>query len=112
MQTNREDVGERHREVRLPLPPTRAWADAKSSVFRRYFQTLSDAKADFLNEIKGGEDEFIGSIYVNAAPEAVEAEQVEEGVADASVLTDEDTAPADADAEADVSDHEARAEVR
>lgn len=106
MQTNREDVGERHREVRLPLPRDRGWADERSAEFRKYFQALADAKTHFLNAIRDGDEEFIGSIYVDAAPEIVEAEQVEEGIADVSVLTDDDAASPDRD-DAEMTEDEA-----
>jgi type I restriction enzyme M protein len=111
MQTNREDVGERHREVRLPLPPNREWADEKSAEFKCYFQALAAAKGHFLDAIRSGEDEFIGSIYVDAAPETIEAEQIEEGLADVSVLTDADLAPAHGDDEAAMLESEEHAEA-
>jgi type I restriction enzyme M protein len=111
MQTNREDVGERHREVRLPLPPNRSWADPQSSEFRKYFQALAAAKTEFLEATKNSGEEFIGSIYVDAAPELVEAEQVEEGIADVSVLTDDDPAHADKDDDAEVAEDDAHAEI-
>lgn len=63
MQTNREDCGARHREVRLPLPPTKEAAKEASAAFRTYFTRLAKAKTDFLNEVSKDHDRFIASVY-------------------------------------------------
>lgn len=47
MQTNREDVGERYREVALPMPPDPETGRRKSEPFRQYFQTIARARQDF-----------------------------------------------------------------
>lgn len=52
MQTNREDVGHRYREILVPVPPTRQDADAASAQFRAYFgglATLRDQFAEYLS---------------------------------------------------------------
>lgn len=36
MQTNREDVGDRFLEIRVPVPPDAVTAEAVSSPFRNY----------------------------------------------------------------------------
>jgi len=44
MQTNREDVGKRYFEIKIPVPPSREKADAVSAAFRNYYTTLADAR--------------------------------------------------------------------
>lgn len=45
MQTNREDVGKRYLEIRIPVPPTAQRANEISAGFRNYYQTLAGARA-------------------------------------------------------------------
>ena len=47
MQTNREDVGHRYREILIPVPPNRAAADAASEEFREYFGGLAKLRDQF-----------------------------------------------------------------
>jgi len=47
MQTNREDVGERALEVRIPVPKNRKVADRASDVFRSYYRDLEAARRKF-----------------------------------------------------------------
>lgn len=47
MQTNREDVGDRYREIVIPVPPNRTDATAVSKDFRAYFMGLSKLRATF-----------------------------------------------------------------
>jgi type I restriction enzyme M protein len=51
MQTNREDVGDRYREVIVPVPPNRAEATAVSKDFRAYFSGLSRLRATFAKSL-------------------------------------------------------------
>jgi type I restriction enzyme M protein len=51
MQTNREDVGNRYREILVPLPPDSEWAKNVSKAFRNYFQDIAIAKEKFAKEI-------------------------------------------------------------
>ncbi len=44
MQTNREDVGKRYLEIRIPIPPGRDRADEVSAAFREYYTTLASAR--------------------------------------------------------------------
>lgn len=44
MQTNREDVGKRYFEIRIPIPPDRRTAAEVSQPFRDYFTSLADAR--------------------------------------------------------------------
>ena len=61
MQTNREDCGDRYREIILPAPPSRKWADGKSKAFRDYFTTMAGAKAEFLSSVQRGDLPLIAS---------------------------------------------------
>lgn len=62
MQTNREDCGNRHREIRLPLPPSRKAAQEVSKPFRTYFTKLAAAKKSFLSAISADTDRYIASV--------------------------------------------------
>lgn len=55
MQTNREDVGDRALEVRIPLPPSRDAAAEISRDFRKYFKALEAARERFLAHLKASE---------------------------------------------------------
>ena len=46
MQTNREDVGHRYKEIIIPAPPSRKEADAVSESFRDYFVSMSQLRAN------------------------------------------------------------------
>lgn len=63
MQTNREDVGERYFEIRIPLPIDRAHADKVSAPFKAYYEGLAKAR-DGLREYLEDRDEhhfFLGT---------------------------------------------------
>lgn len=47
MQTNREDVGRRYREISIPLPPSRQVADTVSAPYRNYYKSLYEIKTVF-----------------------------------------------------------------
>ena len=51
MQTNREDVGERYREILLPVPPDRKEARSVSKEFRVYFTGLSRLRTSFAEHL-------------------------------------------------------------
>lgn len=51
MQTNREDCGNRHREIILPNPKSKAWAEKVSKGFKDYFETISTAKTAFTSTL-------------------------------------------------------------
>jgi type I restriction enzyme M protein len=62
MQTNREDVGNRYMEIRIPVPMSPKWASEVSKPFRKYFTTLADSKQDFIVETDKDEFDYIASI--------------------------------------------------
>jgi type I restriction enzyme M protein len=62
MQTNREDVGDRWREILLPEPKSPKWAHDVSKPFREHFTTLV-ASADALQTaVRASGFEFIASV--------------------------------------------------
>jgi len=62
MQTNREDCGDRYREIIIPKPPNKAWAQKVSKAFSNYFTKIADARETFKKSISS--DLFI---YVASA---------------------------------------------
>lgn len=68
MQTNREDCGSRYREIVIPKPESRAWADETSAAFRAYFTTLADAKARFVAEVRGSRFEHVANVVSDLLP--------------------------------------------
>lgn len=50
MQTNREDVGGRYKEVLVPKPKSEERAEKVSGPFKRYFKSLADAGRLFKSE--------------------------------------------------------------
>ncbi|MCC6652697.1 MAG: hypothetical protein IT348_16210 [Candidatus Eisenbacteria bacterium] len=51
MQTNREDVGQRYREILLPRPSSPDWAASVSGPFRDYFSTVAESRTRFSSNI-------------------------------------------------------------
>lgn len=62
MQTNREDVASRYKEIRLPKPKSKEWAYNVSSAFRTYFETLAVAREKFQATIKNDGNYYIASV--------------------------------------------------
>ena len=63
MQTNREDCGNRYREVIIPKPKSRVWADRASAAFRSHFLTIDAAKREFVRQATASEYEYIASAF-------------------------------------------------
>jgi len=51
MQTNREDVGDRYREIIIPVPPDKKKAQAVSKDFREYFTGLARLRTSFAEHL-------------------------------------------------------------
>ena len=51
MQTNREDLGERWREILIPVPPARGRSDSLSRAAREYYEGLAKLRADFQDSL-------------------------------------------------------------
>lgn len=47
MQTNREDLGDRWREISIPVPSDRARADSLSDGTRAYYEGLARLRDDY-----------------------------------------------------------------
>lgn len=56
MQTNREDVGKRYLEIRVPVPPTSEVAADVSARFRSYYQTMARARASLTDYLAESDD--------------------------------------------------------
>ena len=73
MQTNREDCGERYREVVLPNPPDKTWAEYVSEPFRSYFMAIAEAKRVFVDKLQADSFQYVA----NAASFTSQQEQDE-----------------------------------
>ena len=62
MQTNREDVGQRYREIRIPLPISKEWAEIVSKPFSDYFEGLANAKRQFIDTTSKDDFTYIASV--------------------------------------------------
>lgn len=78
MQTNREDVGSRYKEIVLPLPTNKEWAEQVSKPFRDFFTTLAKAKESFIDSIRVSGHEFIASV-TSSSFETIIEQQEEDG---------------------------------
>lgn len=73
MQTNREDCGDRYREIILPMPPLKKWALDQSASFRKYFTTVAAAKTEFLQDVHKSGFSMIAS--VSGTSQSVDVEE-------------------------------------
>lgn len=73
MQTNREDCGQRHREIVLPKPKNKASGEAISVAFRDYFETIAKARASFVEKVDHSKFEHVANV-ISAAPAQVGAD--------------------------------------
>lgn len=94
MQTNREDVAERYREIRVPLPPSPAWAKKVSAPFREYFTSMAEAKAKFTSAVKASGFEYIANVYSAGEPSAVQETDEPAGAREGGACESLTTAPA------------------
>lgn len=67
MQTNREDCGNRYREIIIPKPKSRSWARDVSQAFRDHFTTIANAKETFVASVTNDSFEYVASV-VSALP--------------------------------------------
>ena len=75
MQTNREDCGDRYREIILPKPKSGQWAKDVSRAFREYFTTISQAKESFVTAVNSDAFKYVANV-TTASPLIQEAESV------------------------------------
>lgn len=110
MQTNREDTGQRYREIEVPLAPTRAERDEVSQPFREYYQGVSRLREAFLGFLAADERHhvFLASAEAPAVDTdtsaGIDGDQVYEAeravheaseAAESSELVDDATLPED-----------------
>ena len=62
MQTNREDCGARFREVIIPKPKSREWADEVSKQFKKYFTTIAEARSAFIDAVTKDRFEHVANV--------------------------------------------------
>lgn len=62
MQTNREDVGQRYKEIIIPKPVGKEWAEKVSRPFAKYFKQLADAKQQFAKDTSSDNFDYIASV--------------------------------------------------
>ena len=73
MQTNREDCGDRYREVILPRPPSRKWAKKASAAFADYFSSIAAAREAFVGKVSTDDLEYVANVRAVAIVDAVNA---------------------------------------
>ena len=61
MQTNREDCGDRYREIVIPMPSNVKWAREKSAAFKKFFTSIAVAKTEFVEEMRNCKYQMIAS---------------------------------------------------
>jgi type I restriction enzyme M protein len=62
MQTNREDCGQRYREIILPRPKSKEWARTTSAPFRNYFETIANARTTFIEAVRTSKFEHVANV--------------------------------------------------
>ncbi|WP_229397800.1 hypothetical protein [Micromonospora okii] len=72
MQTNREDVGPRYREIKIPIPPTPDLARAASQAFRTYYTESQKIREAFLTYLAEDDRHHVFLSSVEAVEEAAE----------------------------------------
>lgn len=75
MQTNREDCGSRFREIILPKPMNREWADKTSEQFQKYFTTIATAKSTFVEAVMNDKFEHVANV-ATVLPSDLEEETI------------------------------------
>jgi type I restriction enzyme M protein len=76
MQTNREDCGQRYREILLPRPRNKAWATSTSAAFRDYFRTIANARTRFITRVKSSNFEHVANVLSSTPVEVAEEDGV------------------------------------
>ncbi|WP_314857148.1 N-6 DNA methylase [Stomatobaculum longum] len=62
MQTNREDVGQRYKEILIPIPISKEWADKVSNAFKKYFEGIAEGKKEFVDSTAKDDFTYIASV--------------------------------------------------
>lgn len=74
MQTNREDCGQRYREIILPKPTSKAWASSTSASFQHYFETIAGAKATFIEQVRTSKFEYVANVLSSSPVDVPDTE--------------------------------------
>ncbi|MFG2720760.1 hypothetical protein ACGFW5_21045 [Streptomyces sp. NPDC048416] len=74
MQTNREDVGRRYKEIRIPVPPSREVAEEVSKAFRDYYLGTQRLRENLVTYLANDDKHHIFMSSVAAAVEELEDE--------------------------------------
>ncbi|MBD3554175.1 hypothetical protein [Streptomyces sp. SP18CM02] len=74
MQTNREDVGRRYLEIRIPVPSSREVADEVSRAFREYYLGTQRLRENFVNYLESDDKHHIFMSTVPAVAEELDDE--------------------------------------
>ncbi|MGW4741331.1 hypothetical protein [Nocardia xishanensis] len=82
MQTNREDVGKRYSEIRIPIPPNRQIADTCSQAFRDYYLGTQQLRNNFLSYLASDDKHHIFMSSVASVEEPSDGYSIEEDVDD------------------------------
>jgi hypothetical protein len=91
MQTNREDVGKRYLEIRIPVPPSREVADRVSAPFRDYYTTIAKVRSKLAGYLAAtGDHHFFVSGAEAPDPEEQAIAEVEAEAFDAIAVPDEE----------------------
>ncbi len=77
MQTNREDVGRRYNEIRIPVPPNPEVAAACSKTFRDYYLGTQQLRDNLLEYLTTDSKHYIFMSSVAAIEEVLDAEIAE-----------------------------------
>lgn len=63
MQTNREDVGNRYKEILIPQPRSAEWAREVSAPFIQHFRAIAEARTQFSSALEKSGFEYIASAH-------------------------------------------------
>jgi len=92
-QTNREDTGQRYREIQIPMAPTRAERDEIAKPFKTYYEGTAKLREQFLAYLSRDEHHHVFLASVEAAEEeaAEELEQAAGAASDSDQVTEVET---------------------
>jgi Type I restriction-modification system methyltransferase subunit len=62
MQTNREDVGNRYKEIKIPKPKSAEWAEVVSTPFKDHFILLANSKKKFIECLEKDRFAYIANV--------------------------------------------------
>jgi type I restriction enzyme M protein len=76
MQTNREDVGDRYREIMIPFPVNKNQSLELSKAFKEYFTRISESKKAFHDTLTQDRFLYLANVYQDSIMN--EEEEIEE----------------------------------